>query len=51
MQRLKSPGSAQKFLSTQAAVYNIQPHLTSARTHRIFRAAAMSTCREAAEVA
>ena len=37
MQRFKSPGSAQKFLSTHAAVhntFNVQRHLTSARTHR-----------------
>jgi putative transposase len=46
MQRFKSAGSAQKFLSTHAAVYNIfnvQRHLTSAGTHRSFRAAAMNT--------
>ena len=50
MQRFKSAGSAQKFLSTHAAVYNtfnVQRHLTSARTHRAFRAAAMNTWREA----
>ena len=44
MQRFKSPGSAQKFLSTHAAVYNtfnVQRHLTSAQTHRTLRAAAM----------
>ena len=49
MQRFKSPGSAQKFLSTHAAVYNIfnvQRHLTSGQTHRTFRAAAMRTWRE-----
>jgi putative transposase len=35
MPRFKSPGSAQKFLSTHAAVYNtfnVQRHLASART-------------------
>ena len=50
MQRFKSPGSAQKFLSTHAAVYNVfnvQRHLTSAQTHRAFRATAMNTWREA----
>jgi putative transposase len=54
MQRFKSAGSAQKFLSTHAAVYNIfnvQPHLTSAQTHRVLRAAAMSTWRTAVAVA
>ena len=37
MQRFKRPGSAQKFLSTHAAVYNtfnVQRQLTSARLHR-----------------
>jgi putative transposase len=54
MQRFKSQGSAQKFLSTHAAVYNTfnaQRHLTSAQTHRIFRAAAMNTWRAAGAVA
>ena len=50
MQRFKSPSSAQKFLSTHAAVYNtfnVQRHLTSAQTHRTLRAAAMNTWRTA----
>jgi putative transposase len=54
MQRFKSAGSAQKFLSTHAAVYNIfnvQRHLTSAQTHRVLRAAAMTTWREAVAAA
>ena len=51
MQRFRSAGSAQRFLSTHAAVYNTfntQRHLTSAATHRAFRAAAIKTWREAA---
>jgi putative transposase len=54
MQRFRSTGSTQKFLSSQAAVYsifNVQRLLASAQTHRTFRATAMSTWREAAEVA
>ena len=54
MQRFKSAGSAQKFLSTHAAVYNtfnVQRHLTSAQTHRMLRAAAMTTWREAVAAA
>jgi putative transposase len=54
MQRFKSPGSAQKFLSTHAAVYNIfnvQRHLTSAQTHRELRAVAMNTWRNAVAAA
>jgi putative transposase len=54
MQRFKSPGSAQKFLSTHAAVYNTfngQCHLTSAQTHWALRAAARNTRREAAAAA
>jgi ParB-like nuclease domain len=49
MQRFKSTCSAQKFLSAHAAVYNtfnVQRHLTSAQSHRMLRAAAMSTWRE-----
>ena len=51
MQQFKSPGSAQKFLSMHAVVYNtfnVQRHLISAQTHRALRAAAMSTWRKAA---
>ena len=54
MQRFKSLGSAQRFLSTHAAAYNnfnVQRHLISARTHRAFRAAAMNVWREAVAVA
>ena len=54
MQRFKSAGSAQKFLSIHAAVYNtfnVQRHLTSAQTHRTLRAAAMNTWREAVAAA
>ena len=53
MQRFRSAGSAQRFLSTHAAVYNTfntQRLLTSASTHRAFRAAATSTWREAVVV-
>jgi transposase-like protein len=54
MQRFKSPGSAQRFLSAHSAVFNtfnVQRHLTSASTHRTFRAAAMSTWRDAVTAA
>jgi DDE domain len=50
MQGFKSRGSAQRFLSTHAVVYNtfnVQRHLTSASTRRGFRAAAMDTWRAA----
>jgi putative transposase len=43
MQRFKSAGSAQRFLSTHAAVYNtfnVQRHLISRRTLRQFRGSA-----------
>src|SRR5208282_5513941 len=54
MQRFKSPGSVQKFLSTHAAVYNtfnVQRHLTSAQTHRAFRATASNRWRTAVAAA
>ncbi len=43
MQRLKSQSSAQRFLSTHAAVYNsfsLRPHLISRPSLRTLRAAA-----------
>jgi transposase-like protein len=51
MQGFKSVGSAQRFLflSVHAAAqntFNVQRHLTSAGTHRAFRASAMQTWRE-----
>ena len=51
MQRFKSPGSAQKFLSIHAAVYNIfnvQRHLATRQAHRTLRSAAIDRWREAA---
>jgi transposase-like protein len=48
MQRFKSPGSAQRFLSLHAAVYNhfnIQRHLISRKHNRLFRIAAMQAWR------
>jgi transposase-like protein len=50
MQRFKSPGSAQRFLSVHAAVqntFNVQRHLTSRRTLRVFRDEASRTWRAA----
>ncbi len=50
MQRFKSPGSAQRFLSIHAAVQNsfkVQRHLTSRRTLRILRDEAFQTWRAA----
>jgi transposase-like protein len=54
MQGFKSVGSAQRFRSVHAATqntFNVQRHLTSARTHRAFRASAMQTWREAVAAA
>lgn len=45
MQRFKSQGHAQKFVSTHSAIYNtfsIQRHLTSRNTMRTFRSAALT---------
>jgi transposase-like protein len=50
MQRFKSPGSAQRFLSVYAAVqntFNVQRHLTSRRTLRVLRDEAFRTWRAA----
>ena len=50
MQRFKSPGSAQRFLSTHAAVhntFNVQRHLTSRNTLRFLRGEAFQTWRAA----
>jgi hypothetical protein len=50
MQRFKSPGSAQRFLSVHAAVYNnfnIQRHLITRRSLRTLRAQAFETWRAA----
>ena len=54
MQRFKSPGSAQRFLSTHAAVhntFNLQRHLVSRRTLRTFRAEAAQAWQIAAAAA
>jgi transposase-like protein len=50
MQRFKSPGSAQRFLSIHAAVhntFNVQRYLTSRRTLRVLREEAFQTSRAA----
>jgi transposase-like protein len=54
MQGFKSAGSAQRFLSFHAAAhntFNVQRHLTSARTHRTFGASAPQTWHEVAAAA
>ena len=51
MQRFKSPGSAQRFVSKHSAAYNtfnVQRHLISRRTLRVFRAEAMAQWHAAA---
>ena len=45
MQRFKSQGQAQRFVSTHSAIYNsfaVQRHLVSRKTMRSFRAAAFA---------
>jgi putative transposase len=54
MQRFKSPGSAQRFLSVHAAAYNtfnLQCHLISRRTLRLFRAEAAAQWKAATAAA
>jgi putative transposase len=54
MQRFKSPGSAQRFLSVHAAAYNtfnLQRHLISRRTLRLFRAEAAAQWKAATAAA
>lgn len=50
MQRFKSQGQAQRFVSTHSAIYNIfnlQRHLISRKTVRTFRAAAAAAWQDA----
>ena len=50
MQRFKSPGSAQRFLSVHAAVqnnFNVQRHLTSRSTLRLLRGQALEIWQKA----
>jgi transposase-like protein len=54
LQRFKSAASAQRFLSMHAATYNtfsLCRHLTTAHTHRLFRAEAFAAWRDAAGMA
>ena len=54
LQRFKSPGSAQRFLSMHAAVhntFNLQRHLVSRSTLRIFRSDAAARWRSATAAA
>jgi putative transposase len=50
MQGFRSPAAAQRFLSSQATIYNtfnVCRHLTTAKTHRILRAEAFAAWRDA----
>jgi transposase-like protein len=50
MQRFKSPGSAQRFLSVHASVqntFNVQRHLVSRNTLRVLRGEALQNWRAA----
>ena len=54
MQRFKSAGSAQHFLSIHSAVhntFNLQRHLISRRTLRLFRVEAMEQWQQATAAA
>jgi putative transposase len=54
LQRFKSPGSAQRFLSMHAAVhntFNLQRHFVSRSTLRIFRSDAAAQGRSATAAA
>lgn len=54
MQRFKSQGQAQRFVSTHSAIYNtfaVQRHLVSRKTLRHYRSAAMAEWRAAASAA
>jgi putative transposase len=54
MQRFKSQGQAQRFVSTHSAIYNtfaVQRHLVSRKTLRGYRAAAMAEWRAASSAA
>jgi putative transposase len=54
MQRFRSARSAQRFLSSHAAIhntFNLQRHLVSCRTLRTFRAEAMQAWQVATAVA
>ena len=52
MQRFKSQGQAQRFVSTHSAIYNVfnlQRHLISRKTLRTFRAATSAAWQAASD--